>query len=139
MTLSIQSMLWGEPLQPTPANDDLRSITQDLHLNKNLKRIDRTFFALSSLTLPDVVGTYGGDLTAHLTQIWHERIEMQHLYLLMKQTWFADFTHLSIALGIQISFLTFYSQYFADSLNDVAEFAPRTRSSVMEHSLRCMR
>ena len=139
MTLSIQCVPWGEPLQPMTANDDLRLVIQDRNSNADLERFDRTFFALSSLALPEAIQTYGGDLTAHLAQIWDERIETQYLYLLMKQTWFADFTHISIELCAQAPFLVLYSQYFAKSLDSVTDFVPSTRSSAKGHSLRCMR
>ena len=138
MTLSIQCVPWGESLQPMTANDDLRLVIQDRNSNADLERFDRTFFALSSLALPEAVETYGGDLTAHLTQIWDERIGTQHLYLLMKQTWFADFTHLSIELGTQAPFLILYSQYLEKSLDSVADFVPSTRSSAKGPSLGCM-
>ena len=139
ITLCIQSAFWGEPLQSATVDGDLQSIVQDQNNNMSLERFDRTFFALSSLALSDSLETYGGDLIALLAQVWDECIETQYLSLLIKQTWFANFTHLSMELVAQTPFLILYSHYSAKSLDSVAYFAPRTRFSAERHSSRCMR
>ena len=138
VTSSMQSRFWGNLLPSTSVSGDNRSIIKKRNLDANPDTFYRIFSKLYSLVLPNAFETYRADLMAPLAQIWDGFIETQHLSLLMKNPWFANLTHRCIELGAETPFLILYSQYFAKSLDNKAEFISTIHSYGRGHSLRCM-
>ena len=126
---SLYAVFWTKPSLITPTNDGLQSITEEQNLGANIDAFCCAFLDLFFLASSEAVEAHKGGVATLLTKIWDEHTRNQDLDPLVKKLWFANFTHLSIEIGVYSPFLSLYS------LGKNVTFARSTNSSANERPL----
>ena len=107
------------------------SVGEEQNLGANVEAFCCAFLDLFFLASSEAVEAHKGDVATLLTKIWDEHIRNQDLDPLVKKIWFANFTHLSIEIGVYSPFLSLYS------LGKNVTFARSTNCSANGHPLLC--